>query len=89
MKKAMKTNVGKSVANPKLVYYDKLIAFIKSEDVHNIHDFASEFCSVEDSEFEEPVHGSFRDFCSYMIVLADLSLQSCYWGGWCSIWKRR
>ena len=68
----IKTNVDKSVANPKLIYYDKLIAFIKSEDVQNIHDFASEFCTAETLEFEEPVHGSFRDFCSYMIVLADL-----------------
>ena len=68
----IKTNVDKSVANPELIYYDKLIAFVKSEDVQNIHDFASEFCTAETLEFEEPVHESFRDFCSYMIVLADL-----------------
>lgn len=68
----IRTNVDKSLANPKLVYYDKLIAFIKSGDVHNIHDFASEFCTAEKSEFEEPVPGSFREFCSYMIVLANL-----------------
>lgn len=57
----IKTNVDKSVANSKLIYYDKLIAFFKSEDAHNIHDFASEFCTVETLEFEIPVQGSFRD----------------------------
>ena len=58
----IKTNVDKSLPNPKLVYYDKLIAFIKSEDIRNVHDFASEFCTADKVEFEEPVHGSLRDF---------------------------
>lgn len=68
----IKTEAESSLMNPKLIYYDKLIAFIKSEDVHNINDFASEFCSVKKTDYKEPVHGSFRDFCSYMLVLADL-----------------
>ena len=39
----VKATVGQSLSNPKLVYYDKLIAFIKPVDVQNVHDFASEF----------------------------------------------
>lgn len=67
----IKTKLDQSLPNPRLVYYDKLIAFIKSEDVHNVHDFASKFCT-DKAEFDEPVHGSFRDFCTYMPVLAEL-----------------
>jgi hypothetical protein len=36
--------VGQSITNPKRVYYDKLIAFIKSVDVH---DFASELTRIQ------------------------------------------
>jgi hypothetical protein len=36
--------VGQSITNPKLVYYDKLIAFIKSVDVH---DFACELTTIQ------------------------------------------
>ena len=63
-----------SIINPKLVYYDKLIAFIKSVDVQNVHDFEPEF-NKERSKFEEPINGSYRDFCSYMKVLAELYIQ--------------
>jgi hypothetical protein len=51
-----------------------LIAFIKSVDVQNVHDFASEF-NKDTSKFEEPINGSYRDFCSYIKVLAELHIQ--------------
>lgn len=70
----VKATVGQSITNPKLVYYDKLIAFIKSVDVQNVHDFASEF-NKDTSKFEEPINGSYRDFCSYIKVLAELYIQ--------------
>lgn len=62
------------IINPKLVYYDKLIAFIKSVDVQNVHDFEFEF-NKERSKFEEPINGSYRDLCSYIKVLAKLYIQ--------------
>lgn len=63
---------GHSIANPKLVYYDKLIGSIKSVDIDNVHDFASAFCKDILSEFEEQVSGAYRDFCSYVVILAKL-----------------
>ena len=69
----VKATVGESITNPKLVYYDKLIAFLKSVDVKNVHDFASEF--NDGSEFEEPINGAYRDFCTYIKVLAGLYIQ--------------
>ena len=66
--------VDQSIINPRLVYYNKLIAFIKSVDVQNVHDFESEF-NKERSKFGEPINGSYRDFCSYIKVLAELYIQ--------------
>lgn len=63
---------GESISSPKLVYYDKLIAFIRSVNLDNVHDFASAFCKSCKGEFEEPVNGAYRDFCSYITTLAEL-----------------
>lgn len=60
---------GQSIVNPKLVYYDKLIAFIKSVDIENICDFPTEFCKCLET-LDEPVCGSYRELCSYVLVLA-------------------
>ena len=68
----IKTTVGHSIENPKLVYYDKLVAFIKSVDIDSVHDFASEFCKDILGEFEEHVRRAYRDFCSYLVILARL-----------------
>ena len=57
--------------NAKLVYYDKLIAFVKSVDIDNIKDFSDAFCQGLET-FEDPVSGSYRDLCSYLLVLAEL-----------------
>lgn len=62
---------GSGIFNPKLVYYDKLIAFVKSLDIDNIHNFSSKFCQGLEA-FEDPISGSYRDFCSYMLVLAEM-----------------
>ncbi len=51
---------GESVHSPKLVYYDKLIAFIKSVEIANVHDFPTDFCKDLES-LDEPVNGSYRD----------------------------
>ena len=63
---------GKGISTPKLVYYDKLIAFIKSVNLDNVQDFAGTFCNVDASKFEEPINGSYRGFCSYIITLEEL-----------------
>lgn len=60
-----------NVYSPKLVYYDKLIAFIKSIDMGNIKDFAVEFCHGFD-RLEEQVNGSYRELGSFLKVLAEL-----------------
>ena len=59
------------MANAKLVYCDKLIAFVKSVDIDNIKDFSSDFCQGLEA-FEDPISGSYRDLCSYLLVLAEL-----------------
>ena len=64
-------STGQSVVTAKLVYYDKLVHFIKSEDIANIHDFPTEFCKGLES-LEEPVIGSYRELCSYLLVLATM-----------------
>ena len=56
---------------PKLVYYDKLIAFIKSINMGNIKDFAVEFCHGFDRH-EEQVNGCYRELGSFLKVLAEL-----------------
>ena len=38
----------------------------------NVQDFAGTFCNAEASKFEEHINGSYRDFCSYIITLAEL-----------------
>ena len=65
------TSTGGSVQTAKLVYYDKLIAFIKSVDIANIHDFATEFCNGLES-LEEPVSGSYRELSTYVLALAEM-----------------
>ncbi len=65
------TEASASVPNTKLVYYDKLIAFVKSVDINNIKDFAYDFCQGLEA-FEDPVSGSYRDLSSYLLVLAEL-----------------
>ena len=65
------TSTGGSVQTAKLYYYDKLIAFIKSVDIANIHDFATEFCNGLES-LEEPVSGSFRELSTYVLALAEM-----------------
>ena len=59
------------VANAKQVYYDKLIALVKSVDIDNIKDFSFDFCQGLEA-FEDPISGSYRDLCSYLLVLAEL-----------------
>lgn len=63
---------GSGIFNPKLVYYDKLIAFVKLLDIDNIHDFSSKFCQLGLEAFEDPISGSYKDFCSYILVLAEM-----------------
>ena len=65
------TSTGAPVQTAKLVYYDKLIAFIKSVDIANIHDFATEFCNGLES-FEETVSGSHRELSTYVLALAEM-----------------
>jgi hypothetical protein len=61
-----------NVFNPKLLYYDKLIAFIKSaNNVDNIRDFSAEFCQEYD-KLEEQVPGSYRELGNFLVVLAEL-----------------
>ena len=61
------TNSG--IHNSKLLYYDKLIAFIKStNDIDNIRDFALDFCDDNCERFEEHINGSYRDLSSYLVV---------------------
>ena len=59
---------GQSVITGKLVYYNKRVHFIKSEDIENIHDFPTEFCKGLES-LEEPASSSYRELC-YLLVLA-------------------
>ena len=68
----IQTTFGEGISTPKLVYYDELIAFIKSINLDDVHDFAGTFCNAEASKFEKHVNGSYRDFCSYIITLAEL-----------------
>lgn len=68
----IQTKFSESLSTPRLVYYDKLIAFIKSVNLDNVHDFATTFCKANIGEFEEQVNGSYRDFCSYITTLAEL-----------------
>ncbi len=70
--KNIQAKVGEGISTPKLVYYDKLIAFIKSVNLDNIQEFAGIFCKADENKFEEPINGSYRDFCSYITVLAEL-----------------
>ena len=65
------TSTGAPVQTAKLVYYDKLIAFIKSVDIANIHDFATEFCNGLES-FEETVSGSHRELSTCVLALAEM-----------------
>ena len=65
------TESSPTITNAKLVYYDKLIAFVKSVDIDNIKDFSDAFCQGLEA-FEDPVSGSYRDLCSYLLVLAEL-----------------
>ncbi len=58
------TEASASVPQSKLVYYDKLIAFVKSVDINNIEDFSYDFCQGLEA-FEDPVSGSYRDLSSY------------------------
>jgi hypothetical protein len=60
-----------SVQNAKLVYYDKLVAFIKSVDIANVYDFATEFC-IGLEGLEEPVSGSYRELSTYVLALAEM-----------------
>ena len=61
-----------NVFNPKLLYYDKLIAFIKSaNNVDNIRDFSAEFCQEYD-KLEDQVAGSYRELGNFLVVLAEL-----------------
>lgn len=61
-----------NIFNPKLLYYDKLIAFIKSaNNVDNIKDFSSDFCQQCD-KLEEQVQGSYRELGTFLQVLAEL-----------------
>ena len=53
----IQTTFGEGISIPKLVYYDKLIAFIKSINLDNVRDFAGTFCNAEASKFEEHVNG--------------------------------
>ena len=62
---------GESVHSPKLVYYDKLIAFIKSVEIANVHDFPTDFCKDLES-LDEPVNGSYRDLISFLLALAEM-----------------
>ncbi|XP_028394468.1 uncharacterized protein LOC114518661 [Dendronephthya gigantea] len=59
------TESSPSVSSAKLVYYDKLIAFVKSVDIDNIKNFSNDFCQGLEA-FEDPVSGSYRDLCSYL-----------------------
>ena len=49
----------------------KLIAFVKPVDIDNIKDFSFDFCQGLEA-FEDPISGSYRDLCSYLLVLAEL-----------------
>ena len=59
------TSTGALIQTAELVYYDKLIVFLKSVDIANIHDFATEFCNGLESFDETVAHA---DNCLHMCL---------------------
>lgn len=65
-----KNKIHKTGEIPKLLSYDKLIAFINSIDTGNVRDIKTDFCY--DLNDDQQVDGAYRDLKEFIILLAEM-----------------